>query len=92
MYTGTHLFKIGVEVPSFIGLALISEGGLAIAIIINFRILYPMIGDSLITIIIISIFLSELLSPRLIIRQLAAESESVNEKNPSIRNRVQKEK
>jgi hypothetical protein len=78
MYTGSHLFKPKFDIPPFIGLALISEGGLAIAIVINFKILFPIIGDTLITIIIVSVFLSEFLGPKLISRQL------IEKKSPAI--------
>ena len=55
--------------PPGIGLGLISEGGLTIAIIINFRLLYPTVADSLTTIVILSVFINEFLSPRLILAQ-----------------------
>jgi hypothetical protein len=68
-FMATKLFKPVYNVPSTFGLGLISEGGLAIAIIINFQLLYPSIADSLITIIILSVFVNELLAPRFILAQ-----------------------
>lgn len=72
-FTGTfaasRVFKPDYHVPAGLGLGLISEGGLAVAIIINFKLLYPVIGDSLITVIILAVFANELLSPWLILSQ-----------------------
>jgi hypothetical protein len=78
MYSGSQLLKPKFDIPPLLGLGLISEGGLAVAIVINFKILYPMIGDTLITIIIVSVFLSEFLGPKLISRQL------IEKKSPAI--------
>ncbi len=68
-FTGGKIFKPDYKVPPYLGLGLISEGGLAIAIIINFKLLYPFIADPLITIIILSVFISELFSPWFILSQ-----------------------
>jgi hypothetical protein len=68
-FTASRVFKPDIKVPSTLGLGLISEGGLAVAIIINFKLLYPSIGDTLVTIIILSILVNELLSPWLILFQ-----------------------
>lgn len=68
-WTATRLFKPVFHVPRGLGFSLISEGGLAVAIIINFKLLYPAIGDPLITIIIISVLINEFLSPRWILAQ-----------------------
>ena len=65
----TRVFRPQYEVPSIIGLGLISEGGLAIAIVLNFHYLFPSIADVLITVIVFSVILNELLSPRLIMAQ-----------------------
>ncbi len=62
-FTASRVFKPDYNVPPTLGLGLISEGGLAVAIIINFKLLYPPIGDTLVTIIILSILVNELLSP-----------------------------
>ncbi len=63
----TKIFRPQYSVPSHVGLGLVSEGGLVVAIIINFRFLYPSIADSLTTIVVLSVFASELISPRLIL-------------------------
>jgi len=68
-FAASRVFKPDFHVPAVLGLGLISEGGLAVAIIINFKLLYPAIGDSLITVIILAVFLNELLSPWLILFQ-----------------------
>ncbi len=68
-FLATRIFKPFYNVPVGFGLGLISEGGLVIAIILNFRLLYPSVGNSLITIVVISVLASELLSPRLILAQ-----------------------
>jgi hypothetical protein len=68
-FFATRIFKPIYNVPAGLGLGLISEGGLAIAIIINFKLLYPSVGDSIVTIIIISVFVNEFISPKLILSQ-----------------------
>jgi hypothetical protein len=71
--TGRKIFKPDYKVPPSLGLGLISEGGLAIAIIINFKLLYPFIANPLITIIILSVFINELFSPWFILAQFDKE-------------------
>jgi hypothetical protein len=68
-FAASRIFKPGYHVPSALGLGLLSDGGLSIAVIINFKLLYPAIGDTLITVIIISVFINEFLSPWLILSQ-----------------------
>ncbi|MCP4757620.1 MAG: hypothetical protein GY866_42730 [Proteobacteria bacterium] len=68
-FTATRIFKPLYKVPAGLGLGLISEGGLAIAIILNFRMMNPNMADPLITIVILSVLVNELLSPRLILAQ-----------------------
>lgn len=72
-FTGGKIFKPDYKVPPYLGLGLISEGGLAIAIIINFKLLFPFIADSLLTIIILSVFINELFSPWFILAQFDKE-------------------
>ncbi|MBF0279134.1 MAG: cation:proton antiporter [SAR324 cluster bacterium] len=69
-FAATQIFPAAYHVPKLIGMGLLSEGGLAIAIVLNFRLLYPAIADSLSTIIIISVILNELISPWLILKLL----------------------
>ncbi len=71
----TTIFKPRYTVPFSSGLGLVPEGGLAIAIIINFKLLpYSNIADTMITIIVISVLISEFMGPGLILR-LLKESE-----------------
>ncbi len=69
MWLAIKRFKPRFPAPSSLGLGLISEGGLAVAIVLDFCMLYPLYAKPLITIIIVSIFINELLSPRLILAQ-----------------------
>ncbi len=82
-FVGTRVFKPLYRVPPQIGLGLISEGGLVIAIILNFRFIYPSIADSLTTVVIISVFISEFVSPRLILFQFKREEIAIRGKNHS---------
>ena len=70
VFTATKIFKPKYKVPPQLGLGLISEGGLAVAIIINVTLLYPVLSDSLITIIVLSVIVNEYISPALIVKQL----------------------
>ena len=65
----TRAFKSDFNVPAASGLGLLSEGGFAVAIIINFSLLYPSLSDYLVTVIIVSMFVNEILSPKLILSQ-----------------------
>ena len=63
-FMATNIFKPQYYVPPYFGLGLISEGGLAIAIIFNFTLLHSHpIADSMVTIIVLSVLLSELAGP-----------------------------
>ena len=66
-YAATRAFKSDFDVPAYAGLGLLSEGGFAVAIIINFSLLYPSLSDYLVTVIILSMFVNEILSPKLIL-------------------------
>jgi hypothetical protein len=67
----TYVFRPIYKVPFFSGLGLVPEGGLAVAIIINFKLLpYSSIADTMITIIILSVLISEFIGPRLILKLL----------------------
>ncbi|MFH2132556.1 MAG: hypothetical protein ABIK68_19420, partial [bacterium] len=63
------VFKPLFKSPRSLGMGLISEGGLAVAITLEFYLLNPSLANTLISIIIISILVNELLSPRLILAQ-----------------------
>ena len=68
-FMGTRLFKSGYHVPPTIGLGLISDGGFAVAIIMDFMLLYPSFADPLITIVVLSLIVNELFSPWFILSQ-----------------------
>ena len=72
VFAATRIFKPKYDVPSKLGLGLISEGGLAVAIIINVTLLYPALSDPLITIIILSVIVNEYISPALIVKQFGS--------------------
>jgi hypothetical protein len=61
---------------------LTSEGGLSIAIVINFMLIFPGLSDGLITIVIISSIINELFSHRLILSQFK-EKEMLTEEGGS---------
>jgi len=67
-FAAVKSFRSAFPIPSGIGFSLLSEGGISFGIIINFMILYPELSGHLIYIVIISAFLFELISPRLIIK------------------------
>ena len=61
----------GNEFKSNIGLGLISQGGMAIAIAINFQQIYPSsLTDLVVTVVLLATILNEIISPALIIRVL----------------------
>jgi len=66
----TSSFPCGFRVPRTSGLGLLSEGGFAVAIIISFSIFYPSLSDYLVTVVILSMILNELISPSLILAHL----------------------
>jgi Kef-type K+ transport system membrane component KefB len=68
-YAATRAFKSDFDVPAAAGLGLLSEGGFAVAIIVNFSLLYPSQSDYLVTVIIVSMFVNEIISPKLILSQ-----------------------
>ncbi|MEN8153644.1 MAG: cation:proton antiporter [Acidobacteriota bacterium] len=68
-FIAARSFRSTFKIPSTIGIALLSEGGLSFGILINFIILFPELSDKIIYIVILSSFINELLSPRLILTQ-----------------------
>lgn len=76
-FVATHIFKPKYDVPAKLGLGLISEGGLVMAIILNFKFSFPVVVNPLITIVVISVLASEILSPRLILLQFEKEKVSI---------------
>ncbi|MBD3413528.1 MAG: hypothetical protein GF421_03735 [Candidatus Aminicenantes bacterium] len=70
VFTATRLFKFEFPVPKTAGLGLLSEGGFAVAIIISFSVFYPSLSDYLVTVVIVSMIVNEIISPKLILWQL----------------------
>ena len=68
-YWATRIYRPIYALPPSIGLGLLSEGGLGIAIIVSFRLLHSEIADFLITVVILSVVVKELIAPRLILAQ-----------------------
>jgi len=64
---GVKSFRSAFHIPGTIGFSLLSEGGLTFGIIISFIILYPDYSAQVIPVILISAFIFELISPRLIL-------------------------
>lgn len=79
LWVALRVFKPHFQSPPGLGLGLISEGGLAVAIVLEFSMFNPAFANLLITIIIISILTNELLSPRLILAQFG-KSEILQQK------------
>lgn len=75
-FAGTRLFKPDYEVPPGLGLGLISDGGLSAAVIIDVKLLIPTLAEPLVTIIILSVFFNELVSPWLILTQFDKDERS----------------
>ncbi|MBD3290599.1 hypothetical protein GF337_17470 [candidate division KSB1 bacterium] len=68
-YLGAKLFPTGFNVPSHFGLGLLSQGGIAIAIIINFQQIqqqFPV--NTILTIIIFGALINELISPSFVLK------------------------
>lgn len=84
-FIGTKLFKHDYHVPPTIGLGLISEGGLAVAVVINFQLLHPSIADPLITIIVLSVFINEFFSPWFILIQFDKKDRILRKVNTNAR-------
>lgn len=69
VYAATWIYKPIYDVPRRLGLGFISEGGLVIAILLNFKFFYPEMSNSLITAVVLSVIVSEFLAPSLILMQ-----------------------
>jgi hypothetical protein len=63
---GTKLFRHPTPIPAALGLGLISEGGLSIVMALSFKILYPAAADVVVSVVVISAIVNELISPSLI--------------------------
>ena len=73
VYLATTKFKSQYHIPKTLGFAMISEGGLAVAIIINFKLMFPEVADSLVSIVLLAVIVCELLSPKLIMSQFSGK-------------------
>ncbi|MFH1759716.1 MAG: hypothetical protein ABIA63_01320 [bacterium] len=68
-WTATRVFRPNYKVPATLGLGLVSEGGLAVAMIINYKLLAgARLADLIVTVIIFSVILSEITGPNLILK------------------------
>ena len=73
-YSATRLFRPQYPTPPHLGLGLIPEGGLPIAMILSFGLVTKwQVTDSLITVIVASVLLSDLVGSRLIVSLLGIE-------------------
>lgn len=66
-FAAVKSFRSTFPIPSGLGFALLSNGGISFGIIINFMILYPGLSNHILYVVLISAFFFELISPRLII-------------------------
>jgi len=65
-FLGSRLFPHAARVPPWLGMGLLSEGGLSIVLVLNFKLLYPVLSDPVVSILVFSAILNELISPSLI--------------------------
>jgi hypothetical protein len=78
-FIGLRIYCNKKKFPAKTGVGLLSEGGISIAIVMSFKMIYPELASSLISILIISVFINELLSPYLILKQFKKdEIENIN--------------
>jgi len=77
------------------GFGLLSEGGISIAILMSFSFMYPNIANPLISILVISVFINELLSPYFILKQFGKDEivninirQKIKQKYPEIKERI----
>lgn len=68
-FLALKLFPAKFYTPGMMGLALLSEGSIGFAILINFYILFPEYSKTVIVIALISAIITELMSPKLILTQ-----------------------
>lgn len=74
-FIGTRIFKPQYNVPRTVGLGLLSEGGLAIAIVLTYQQLQAEYSGFLISLLIISVVINELISPKLILMQFQKDEQ-----------------
>lgn len=66
-FLSINIFKHPTYIPPWLGMGLLSEGGLSIVMVLNFKLLYPALSDIVVSIIVVSAIINELISPRLIL-------------------------
>jgi hypothetical protein len=67
MFLATRIWNHGGDHIGNLGAGLISDGGFSVAIIMSFWLQYPASADPIMTIVILSLFLSELIAPGAIV-------------------------
>ena len=68
-FTAVKLFETGFPIKPTMGLGLLSQGGIALAIIINFQQIFQHpSGQTILTIVILGAIINELISPALVLR------------------------
>ena len=67
-FLGTRIFRPRYHAPRNLGVGLTAEGGLSIAIVVSFSLIHSFeISNTLMTVIVLSVLLNDLLSPGLIV-------------------------
>jgi len=70
-YLATRMFKTAFNVPASVGLGLVSQGGMAIVIVINFQQVYhSVLTDVVVTMVLLATLVNEMISPALAQRVL----------------------
>jgi Kef-type K+ transport system membrane component KefB len=73
-FIGTRIFRPRFRAPRNLGLGLTAEGGLSMAIVVSFSLIHTFeIGNWLVTVIVFSVLLNDLLSPGLIVSLFGVE-------------------
>jgi len=86
-FIGLRLYCNKMIFPKTTGFGLLSEGGISVAIVMSFKMIYPELATPLISVLIISVFLNELLSPYFILKQF--KKDEINHIN--IRQKIKSE-
>ncbi len=77
-FIAIKLFPANFSIPNTVGLALLSEGGIGFAILIDFHLLFPQYGKIAIVIVLLSAAITELISPKLILSQFSKKDPTKN--------------
>jgi Kef-type K+ transport system membrane component KefB len=87
-FVGTTVMKHSRKIPPWVGLGLLSEGGLSIVMVISFKMIHPMSASLIVSVVVISAIINELISPRLIFNLF--RNEEMEEKNKEILRELKK--